>query len=100
MRQYAELGARWDLRRTEASLREGGIRHEDRGAVALGGLDEVELRVADLVATGWSTADISMALSLTRDPVHRAFGRVIEAAGAAVTPEVPQGRCLRSLTAA
>lgn len=93
MRLYAEIGALWDLRRTEMALGGFGIDGLDGvGSPSGRPLSRTEYRVAELVAAGWSNSEIRLALSLPRAAVQEHVLNVVAKTGSssrlAVTPEV------------
>ncbi|WNV82667.1 BTAD domain-containing putative transcriptional regulator [Umezawaea sp. Da 62-37] len=69
---YTGLGAAWDLRRAESRLKPFGIRWRVGGRGAADGrtLDQIEQRVAELVAAGWPNSDIATRLSMSRNTVQ------------------------------
>jgi DNA-binding CsgD family transcriptional regulator len=73
---YAELGAAWDTSRTEARLRQLGVRRGRRQPLpkrprrGWEALTDTERRVADLVAEGLSNPDIATRMFLSRSTVQ------------------------------
>jgi DNA-binding CsgD family transcriptional regulator len=88
---YDEIGALWDLRRTEAALAGYGIARVE-GSRAPSPLSPTEYQVAELVAAGWANGEIGMALSLPRAAVQEHVLSVVAKTGSrsrlSVTPEV------------
>jgi len=80
---YAGLGAAWDVRRTEARLRDHGIRSGVRGPRAKRAthgweaLTPTEHKVALLVAGGSSTSDIAQSMFLTRRTAQTHISRIL-----------------------
>jgi DNA-binding SARP family transcriptional activator/DNA-binding CsgD family transcriptional regulator len=80
---FAELSARWDLRRAESRLRKLGPRagrrpaapRPDRGWEAL---SPIEVEIAKLVAAGWSNPDIAAELALPRRTVQAHVSHVLD----------------------
>ncbi|TCO52870.1 BTAD domain-containing putative transcriptional regulator [Actinocrispum wychmicini] len=68
---YTELGATWNARTAEARL---GLRPP---AAAPGLLSRMERKVAELVAVGWSNADIAAKLTLSRSMVQTHLTRIL-----------------------
>jgi DNA-binding CsgD family transcriptional regulator len=71
VRSYADLGATWDLRRSDARLRRYGVRRGPRSlhrrpASGWAALTPTELRIAELVAQGRSNPDIAAELYMSR----------------------------------
>ncbi|GAB2805696.1 BTAD domain-containing putative transcriptional regulator [Actinoallomurus bryophytorum] len=91
MELYAELGALWDLRRTETLLAGHGIVRAG-GRRAPSHLSPTEYKVAELVAAGWANGEIGMALSLPRAAVQEHILNVVAKTGArsrlSVTPQL------------
>jgi DNA-binding CsgD family transcriptional regulator len=91
MELYDELGALWDLRRTEAALAGHGITRAE-GRQTSSHLSSTEYQVAELVAAGWANGEIGMALSLPRAAVQEHVLSVVAKTGSrsrlSVTPEV------------
>jgi DNA-binding CsgD family transcriptional regulator len=81
VRQYAQLGARWDINRAERRLSAHGIRprHSGREAAATGwaALTPTEDRVAGLAAQGLSNPDIAAALRLSRNTVQTHISHIL-----------------------
>jgi ATP/maltotriose-dependent transcriptional regulator MalT len=79
---YTELGARWDLARTQATFRTYGIRRgphtphrrSDRG---WGSLTPTEMKVVELVARGMSNPSIAAELFLSRRTVQTHVSHVL-----------------------
>ncbi|GAB3904323.1 BTAD domain-containing putative transcriptional regulator [Kibdelosporangium lantanae] len=86
---YTELGAAWDIRRAETRLGTFGLRPT---TVAPGPLTRMEAKVAQLVAAGWSNADIAAQLTLSRSTVQMHLSRILRKLGVdsrlAVTTEL------------
>jgi DNA-binding SARP family transcriptional activator/DNA-binding CsgD family transcriptional regulator/tetratricopeptide (TPR) repeat protein len=76
---YTGLDAGWDVRRAESRLKPFGIRWRvgGRGGSGGGPLDQVERRVADLVAAGWPNSDIATRLSMSRNTVQLHVTRLL-----------------------
>ncbi|MEO6089850.1 MAG: BTAD domain-containing putative transcriptional regulator [Umezawaea sp.] len=76
---YTGLDAAWDVRRAESRLKPFGIRWRvgGRGGSSGGPLDQVERRVADLVAAGWPNSDIATRLSMSRNTVQLHVTRLL-----------------------
>jgi DNA-binding CsgD family transcriptional regulator len=91
MELYDEIGALWDLRRTEAALAGHGIARSD-GSQVPSSLSPTEYQVAELVAAGWANGEIGMVLSLPRAAVQEHVLSVVAKTGCrsrlSVTPEV------------
>jgi DNA-binding CsgD family transcriptional regulator len=82
VRLYADLGASWDLRRTEARLRPYGIRRgprspHRRASTGWEALTPAELRIANLVAQGLSNPDIATELFLSRGTVQTHVSNIL-----------------------
>jgi DNA-binding CsgD family transcriptional regulator len=82
VRSYADLGASWDLRRTEARLRPFGIRRGPRSAhrrasTGWSALTPAEVRIAHLVASGMSNPDIAAELFLSRSTVQTHVSKIL-----------------------
>ncbi|MET1072054.1 MAG: BTAD domain-containing putative transcriptional regulator [Umezawaea sp.] len=77
---YTGLGAAWDVRRAESRLKPFGIRWRVGGRGAADGrpLDQIEQRVADLVAAGWPNSDIATRLSMSRNTVQVHVTRLLQ----------------------
>ena len=83
---YVELGAAWDARRATARLRAHGIRIAARGRGrqerhGLHALTAAELRVAELVADGYSNPDIADQLNVSPRTVEGHVSRVLAKLG-------------------
>ncbi|HEX6346740.1 BTAD domain-containing putative transcriptional regulator [Umezawaea sp.] len=80
---YTGLEAAWDVRRAESRLKPFGIRWRVGGRSAVDGrpLDQVERRVADLIAAGWPNSDIATRLSMSRNTVQVHVTRLLEKLG-------------------
>lgn len=79
---YAGLGAEWDIHRMDARLRQFGIRRGRRGprqrpTVGWQSLTPTELKVAALVARGWSNPDIANDLYLSRRTVKTHVSHIL-----------------------
>ena len=75
VRLYSGMGAQWDIRRADASLRAHGVRRGPRSAhrresTGWGALTTSERRIALLVGQGWSNPDIAAELMLSRHTVQ------------------------------
>jgi DNA-binding CsgD family transcriptional regulator len=85
---YDGVQARWDIRRAEARLRPHGIRRDARGlrgqraASGWDALTPTELKVAALVASGDSTADIAAGMFVSRRTVQTYISRILAKLGA------------------
>jgi DNA-binding CsgD family transcriptional regulator len=82
VRIYVDLGAFWDLRRTEARLRPFGIRRGPRSAhrqarTGWPALTPAEVHIAHLVATGMSNPDIAAELFLSRSTVQTHVSKIL-----------------------
>jgi DNA-binding CsgD family transcriptional regulator len=79
LRGYADLDAAWDIRRAEARLRPFGIRPvpRRRPATAWQALTPTEQRIAALIATGRSNADIAAELYLSRNTVQTHVSHIL-----------------------
>jgi DNA-binding CsgD family transcriptional regulator len=81
-RNYAELGAHWDLSRAAGRLRPFGIRWNPgssrrRPVAGWAALTPTELRVAALVARGRSNPDIAAELCLSRNTVQTHVSHIL-----------------------
>jgi DNA-binding NarL/FixJ family response regulator len=79
---YANAGAVWDLRRTDARLRPYGIRQGARGprrrpTRGWEALSPTELTIAGLVAKGRSNPDIAVELLLSRRTVQSHISKIL-----------------------
>lgn len=79
---YTELDAKWDLARAVAKMDEFGIHHDvaavsTRAAAGWDTLTPVELRIAELVASGQSNPDIAVRMSLPRRMVQAHVTRIL-----------------------
>src|SRR5260370_39595157 len=85
VRQYAALGARWDISRAEKRLRAHGIRphrtYRERPATGWAALTPTEQHIADLVVQGLSNPDIAAALFLSRNTVHTHVSHILAKTG-------------------
>lgn len=82
VRVYLDLGASWDLRRTEARLRPFGIRRGPRSThrqsrTGWSALTPAEVRIAHLVASGMSNPDIAAELFLSRSTVQTHVSKIL-----------------------
>jgi DNA-binding NarL/FixJ family response regulator len=82
VRLYAAIGAQWDIRRADASLRAHGVRRGSHSAhrretVGWGALTASERRVALLVGKGWSNPGIAAELMLSRHTVETHVSSVL-----------------------
>lgn len=82
VRIYVDLGASWDLRRTEARLRPFGIRRGPHSAhrqasTGWSALTPAEVRIAHLVADGMSNPDIAAELFLSRSTVQTHVSKIL-----------------------
>jgi DNA-binding CsgD family transcriptional regulator/tetratricopeptide (TPR) repeat protein len=80
---YTGLGAAWDVRRAESRLKPFGIRWRVGARGESGGrpLDQIESRVAELVAAGWPNSDIAVRLSMSRNTVQVHVSRLLQKLG-------------------
>ena len=81
-REYASLGATWDIRRIDARLRRHGIRRGSRtirrrASTGWDALTPSEVRVAKLVAEGLSNPDIAVKLFLSRNTVQTYVSQIL-----------------------
>jgi DNA-binding CsgD family transcriptional regulator len=88
LRQYARLGAQWDIRRAGQRLRAAGLRQvprtpRDRAEAGWDALTPTEVRVAELVALGLSNPDIAGRLFLSRNTVQTHVSHILAKLGAA-----------------
>jgi DNA-binding CsgD family transcriptional regulator len=79
---YANAGAVWDMRRTDARLRQYGIRQGARGprrrpTRGWEALSPTELTIAGLVAKGHSNPDIAIELLLSRRTVQSHISKIL-----------------------
>ena len=80
---YEGMGARWDIRRADGRLRAHGIKRGVRGrrppraTTGWDALTPTEVKVAALVARGDSTADIALALFLSRRTVQTYISHIL-----------------------
>ena len=79
---YGELGAEWDIHRIDARLRQFGVRRGRRGprqrpTAGWQSLTPTELKVAELVARGWSNPDIANDLYLSRRTVKTHVSHIL-----------------------
>jgi ATP/maltotriose-dependent transcriptional regulator MalT len=79
---YAELGAEWDLARTQAAFRTYGIRRgphsaHRRSRQGWGALTPTETKVVGLVARGWSNPQIAAHLFLSRRTVQTHVSHIL-----------------------
>ena len=80
---YEGMQARWDIRRAEGRLRPYGVKRGVRGrrpkhaTSGWSALTPTEVKVAALVARGDSTADIALALFLSRRTVQTYISRIL-----------------------
>jgi DNA-binding CsgD family transcriptional regulator len=79
---YAELGAEWDLARTQAAFRTYGIRRgphsqHRRSRQGWGALTPTETKVVGLVARGWSNPQIASHLFLSRRTVQTHVSHIL-----------------------
>ncbi|MFE5026241.1 AAA family ATPase [Streptomyces sp. NPDC056656] len=84
---YSRFGAAWDIRRSEARLRQYGIRSGVRGsrpkrpAHGWDSLTPTERKVALLVAAGSSTSDIAQNMFLTRRTAQTHISHILTKLG-------------------
>jgi DNA-binding NarL/FixJ family response regulator len=83
---YADLGARWDVRRADARLRRFGVRRGPNSArrrpiTGWDALTPTEARVATLVAEGRSNPDIAAGLLLSRRTVQTHVSHILTKLG-------------------
>jgi len=93
MRQYARLGAQWNIRRASERLRAHGVRqvprtYRDRPDVGWAALTPTEMRVAHLVAQGLSNPDIAAELFLSRNTVQTHVSHILAKLGAPSRVEI------------
>jgi DNA-binding CsgD family transcriptional regulator len=93
VRQYAKLGARWDISRAAARLRAYGIRrvqhsYRERPAAGWEALTATEVTVARLVAQGLSNPDIAAELFLSRNTVQTHVSHILAKLGAHSRAEI------------
>ena len=93
LRQYARLGARWDIRRASQRLREAGLRQvpripRDRPDSGWDALTPTEVKVAELVARGLSNPDIAARLFLSRNTVQTHVSHILAKLGAPSRMEI------------
>ena len=84
---YADLGATWDITRSEARLHPMGIRRGSRGTrrrptSGWAALTPTELKVADLITGGLSNPDIAAELYLSRRTVQTHVSSILSKLGA------------------
>ncbi len=82
IRHFAELSARWDIRRAESRLRRFGIRSNPhtalvRPADGWEALSPDEIQIAILVAEGRSNPDIASELAVPRRVVQSHVARIL-----------------------
>ena len=82
VRLYSGMGAQWDIRRADASLRAHGVRRGPRSAhrretTGWGALTASEQRIALLVGQGWSNPDIAAELMLSRHTVQTHVSNIL-----------------------
>jgi DNA-binding NarL/FixJ family response regulator len=90
---YDDLGAVWDVRRADSRLRPYGIRRGVRGprrrpSSGWEALSPAELRIARLVASGWSNPDIAAELLLSRRTVQSHVSHILAKLGARSRVEI------------
>jgi DNA-binding NarL/FixJ family response regulator len=83
---YADLGARWDIRRADARLRPFGVRRGPNSArrrpdTGWDALTPTEVRVAGLVAAGRSNPDIAAELLLSRRTIQTHVSHILTKLG-------------------
>ena len=93
VRQYAKLGAQWDISRAGARLRAYGIRrvqhsYRERPATGWEALTATEVKVAHLVAQGLSNPDIAAELFLSRNTVQTHVSHILAKLGAHSRAEI------------
>jgi DNA-binding CsgD family transcriptional regulator len=80
---YEGMQARWDIRRAESRLRPHGIKRGARSRRRLRpttgweALTPTEVKIAALVARGDSTADVALAMFLSRRTVQTYISRIL-----------------------
>jgi DNA-binding NarL/FixJ family response regulator len=78
---YASLGAEWDIRRADTRLRRYGIRRgRGRSSGSAHGWDSLtstEVKIAQLIALGWSTPDIARDLLLSPRTVQTHVSHIL-----------------------
>jgi DNA-binding CsgD family transcriptional regulator len=92
-RQYAKLGAQWDIGRAAERLRAYGIRriqhsYRERPATGWEALTATEVKVARLVAQGLSNPDIAAELFLSRNTVQTHISHILAKLGAHSRAEI------------
>jgi DNA-binding CsgD family transcriptional regulator len=93
-REYARIGAEWDLQRADARLWSHGIRRGRTGrrpATATRGwaaLTPTEIKVAELVAEGQSNPNIAAELFLSRNTVQTHVSHILAKLGARSRAEI------------
>jgi DNA-binding CsgD family transcriptional regulator len=98
---YADLGARWDIRRADARLRPLGVRRglssvRRRPTTGWDALTPTEERVAGLVAEGRSNPDIAAELLLSRRTIQTHVSHILTKLGYTSRIEIARGVDRRS----
>jgi DNA-binding CsgD family transcriptional regulator len=93
LRQYARLGAQWDIRRAGERLRAHGVRQiararGNRPDTGWAALTPTEIQVAQLVAQGLSNPDIAARLFLSRNTVQTHVSHILGKLGASSRVEI------------
>jgi DNA-binding CsgD family transcriptional regulator len=93
VRQYARLGARWDIRRAGVRLRAHGVRqahrtYRERPAAGWAAFTPTEAKVAHLVAQGLSNPDVAARLFLSRNTVQTHVSHILAKLGARSRVEI------------
>jgi DNA-binding CsgD family transcriptional regulator len=99
---YADLGARWDIRRADARLRGFGVRRGPNSGrrqplTGWDALTPTEMRVAALVAEGHSNPDIAAELLTSRNTVQTHVSHILTKLGYTSRIEIAREVDRRSL---
>jgi DNA-binding NarL/FixJ family response regulator len=100
LRQYARLGAQWDIRRAGQRLRAAGLSQVPRtprvrAETGWDALTPTETLVAQLVALGLSNPDIAARLFLSRNTVQTHVSHILAKLGAASRMEIIRSAAAR-----